>query len=191
MKLLKILSILDAIVISISPLPTPKIWSLMWLETMWTYSFVILRISITPGAKWHSIKTCKIDVESQVYWWWVWDIKDLFSELSREVANFYSLWSKCAHTDLFSVFWRLGDGGKGNDYFILKMQKPRFREVNESAKGYTNCERWSWDSNPRVADSKLRTFSRVRTWVKVKLTTPVLNEWVSEWVHTGICPSFW
>lgn len=191
MKLLKILSILDAIVISISPLPTPKIWSLMWLETTWIYSLVILRISITPGAKWRSIKTCKIDVESQVYWWWVWDIKDLFSELRGEVANFYSLWSKYAHTDLFSVFWRLGDGGNGNDYFILKMQKLRFREVNESPKGYTNCERWSWDSNPRVADSKLRTFSRARTRVKVRLTTPVLNEWMSERVHTGICPSFW
>lgn len=181
MKLLKILSILDAIVISISPLPTSKIWSLIWLETMWIYSHVILRISITPGAKWHSIKTCKIDVESQVYWWWVWDIKDLFSELSGKVANFYSVWSKCAHTGLFSVFWRLGDGGNGNDYLILKMQKLRFRE---SAKGYTTCEHWSWDSNPRVADSKLRPFPKWR------LGWPLLS-WMSEWLHTGIYSSFW
>ena len=190
MKLLKILLILDAVVVSISPLPTPKIWSLMCLETMWIYSLVFLRVNITPRAKWHLVKTCKIDVESQVYWWWVWDIKDLFGELSGEVANF-TLWSKCAHTGLVSVFWRLGDGGNGNDYFVLKMQKLRFREVNGSAKGYTNCECWNWDSNPRVADSKLRTIFRVRTRVKVRLITPVLNEWMSEQVHTGICPSFW
>lgn len=55
---------------------------------------------------------------------------------------------------MFTVFWRLGNDGNGNCYLILKLQKLRFRDVKQLAKGYSDSKSWSRDSNPEAADAK-------------------------------------
>lgn len=55
---------------------------------------------------------------------------------------------------MFAVFWRLGHDGNGNYYLILKLQKLRFGDVRQLAKGYSDSKSWSRDSNSEAGDAK-------------------------------------